>query len=292
MLRPLSIALLLCGTGLPLAASAEFNPGEAEVYLAATQTPEENMATQGSGGGVLSASAPDDPGNKTCQDCRTQEVTEGSLPKLGRTIYIFGNLSYNCYRMDDVNQFIAGQNQANTLTLGNIGSGGGDNFGAGFWLTDNLALGFEIGSLYAATSSRNEGFRENLNLPAVESGLFLKVGRRFWDHLILSAGGGFYSLNLDGASLVSYNRALAPYDYSVTRIYGYTYSTKALGSAEVMLAPHVGLGLDVGYRWAVIENQRICADGQRSSLLNPDGSKLDIDYSGLFVNTGLRFYFK
>jgi hypothetical protein len=294
MFKPGAVVLVLGLVGLPaMSGAVELVPADTDAsqvtdnQVAEGEQPAATMKGQPA---PVAVEATEDKISRSC-DGRCEAGSE-EMPRLAKTVYLFGNLAYNRYRMDDVNQFVSGQNETNHLTLGDISSGGGSNFGGGFWLTNHLALGFEIGSLYASTTSRNNGFRETLNLPAVESGLFAKVGKRFWNHLILSAGGGIYGLNLEGASLVDRNRALAPYDYSVTRIYGYTFSTKAFGSAEIMLAPHVGLGVDVGYRWAEIQNQKIHLDGDRSSaLLNPDGSKMNIDYSGLFVNTGLRFYF-
>ena len=221
----------------------------------------------------------------------------GAGPELhlaGRWL-VFGDAGDSAYAMTDVNaalgvrnQLMSGLGQAMApLVAGGLTYGGG----AGYWVTDYFQAGAEAESLRVGSVSGNSAIGLDWNFPAVELGGFVRFGGFAWNRLLITGGIGVYYIGLVQAAVAFYNNGFgAPdehYAYS-----GSAVGVKIMAGADYFLSDTLALGLDVGYRVADI--QQVLASGEgldQALVVNDDGSRFSIDYSGVYLRGGVKLYF-
>jgi hypothetical protein len=217
---------------------------------------------------------------------------------LGRRFGIFGNLGYAATAMGDVNQYeidainsaMAAQHITGSLSdiTGGVTLDGGWQYG----INDNFLIGMDLQYQWIQTQTTFKNTRapyDSLDLeytfPLSSVGFFIKGMEPLSNRFFLTAGGG-----------VDYHYAygtLSAHDTLGNSIYDTLSSSgfgfKLMGGAQVFFSPYVGLGLDVGYRYAVLDNL-VTSDGTVLKVGNPRRN-MRLDYSGAFFRIGLNVFF-
>ncbi len=227
------------------------------------------------------------------------EQSETSLQdnqKLGGSWVLLGNLGYAVQAMKDVNGMIESNNQYfsdHGLQTGFLISGGfAGSLGFATWVTDFLQVGGELGFLEAKSSSGSYAIGEDDNFSGQEAGAFLKLGGMVAENIAVMGGFGVYSIGLSGASIKLYFQGLG-YSNLTLDLTGQTTGYKFMAAADYRLGPTFALGVEAGYRIAVVTDIKVNGGPYHDAgIINPDGSKMKADYSGLYVQSGLRLYFR
>ncbi len=212
------------------------------------------------------------------------------INSVGRRYCAYGNLGYNMYSLNDVNELLDLSNAFFVLAGGTPTPkiAGGFNFtlGAAYGISDYAIVGFEYGGLTAQTENEPlPGVTQAVNIPAGEIGFFLKLALPLQNIFLLTAGAGMYNLSLlDGIYEVE-----DPVAYFSDTFSGSTLAYKVMGGGEVFFNEQFSLSADIGYRIAKITE---VTDASESVIwTNPDGSNFTIDFSGFFWQAGIKFYF-
>jgi hypothetical protein len=75
------------------------------------------------------------------------------------------------------------------------------------------------------------------------------------------------------------------------RYRGQTVGCKVSGGLDLFIFGWLSLNSELGFRYACIgEVKGVQDDGTESTLHNPDGSNFTLDYSGVFIKGGIRFW--
>ncbi|MCK5218475.1 outer membrane beta-barrel protein [bacterium] len=200
------------------------------------------------------------------------------------------NFGYGSYAMNDINDFLDLSNSS-FVAFGGTPTPkivGGLNFmlGAAYGISDYMIAGFEYGGLVAQTENQPlPEVTQGIDIPAVEVGFFLKLALPMQNIFLLTMGAGMYHFSLlDGIYEVE-----DPATYFSETFSGSTLAYKVMGGGEVFLNENFSLSADIGYRIANISE---ITDASESVIwTNQDGSNFTIDFSGLFWQAGIKYYF-
>jgi hypothetical protein len=203
---------------------------------------------------------------------------------LGGKVGLFGNVGYSLYDMKEFNQEVDFTN-----SLGILGSNlnpitGGTSLGGGleYGIAEFLLLGADVNFLNIGGGKSEGSFFNSLaftiSTPAMEVGPFIR--------LVLPISDLF---NLSVAGEADWFRAMEQVQNQlVSRTFtGSTVGVKVMAGGEIFAAPWMSVGIDVGYRFAKVTELK---DGD-TVLKNETGQNSELDYSGVFYQGGLRFYF-
>lgn len=162
--------------------------------------------------------------------------------------------------------------------------GGGVQYG----ITDYLLVGAEAGSIIAQT----EGwFPMPLGptvgyiyfLPLFTAGVTAKYAWPVSDTILLTAGAGMDYLSLNGKLEIT--DSVSTY---TTQLNGTGIGAKVLAGGQLFLSEHFSLGVDVGYRLAVIPEIKD-QDGVVAKKRN--GENMTADFSGLIARLVVGMWF-
>lgn len=210
------------------------------------------------------------------------------------TLVLFGNITYENYAMGDINGLINNWNDYfdfyGGTRMSGIAGGSNLNLGAEYWLSNLILLGVEGTLMSAETSGGTSSLGAEFNLSAIELGGFIKFAELAYPH-VFSAGFGIYSVSLHNSTEYNYMRQLGYYDGYRT-FDGSVVGVKLMGGYQVILGD-IGIGVDLGYRFAKVNNIKWTASGYHDrDFLNIHGDKGSIDFSGFFVKAGIKIYVK
>ncbi len=202
----------------------------------------------------------------------------------------YGNFGYGMYALNDINNLLDLSNSSLVAAGGTptpkIAGGWNFTLGASYGISDYSIAGFECGGLTAQTENQPlPGVTQAINIPAGEIGFFLKLALPIQNIFLLTVGAGMYNLSLiDGIYKVE-----DPVAYFSETFSGSTLAYKIMGGGEVFCSEHFSLSADIGYRIAKINE--VTDASENVIWTNPDGSNFTIDFSGLFWQAGIKFYF-
>jgi len=237
-------------------------------------------------------------------------LAEGESPNsMQGKIGLFGNLGYDTYVMTDWNDAIDNNiNHADFGSLhyrgdlskitGGLTLGGGAQYG----ILDYLIVGAEVELLTAITSgtvswtnsyytSDHGSEKYDVSIPALAAGVFVKGALPLGERFLLTGGLGIESLMLNGKAKITDSTNSNPdqtIDYTGTGVGG-----KILVGGEYFFNHWFSLGVDAGYRMAKINKMHYKYENYNveGDALKDDGSNMTVDYSGLILQGGVRFYF-
>jgi hypothetical protein len=208
---------------------------------------------------------------------------------------IFGQGGIAYYAMGDYNRGMVPFNtflQAYDLKpVDPLNSGDTYGGGAAYWVTDEFSLGAQVALLKAVSGGDPfRGFHFQNDFTALEIGGFVRYGGFLSRELLGLVGVGAGSLNLSGAS---HDESWAGYGSEHYTLNGGCLAYQAFAEADYFLKPYVALGVNLGYRQAVITDVRAnSALYHDVRTVNPDGSWFKLDFSGLFLTAALKFYIR
>jgi hypothetical protein len=198
---------------------------------------------------------------------------------------------YQTYSMSDINDAIAqvntdAQTAGATGTLDDIKHGIG--FGGGLrGMNDKWIASLEYVRLNASSSADFTGsggtVTGEIKVPANGATLgatylFPSKGKMRYG---LGAGIGYYSANGSDKAITSGGAAIS------NDITGHAFGFHGMGVVDTPLSNVMHFEVGAGYRYAKTSNVK---EGGVEAL-NADGSKAQIDWSGLMTRFGLTFYF-
>jgi outer membrane protein with beta-barrel domain len=205
---------------------------------------------------------------------------------------ISGFGGFHSYRMSDVNEQIDSVNVDPGLlggsgtTLDKISKGFGLGGGIHAWVTDAIFLSVDYERLFAKSSASgtNSGTAFDLDLNAPANAVTLS-GAYFFPmkgkiRYGLGAGVGYYK----AAASLKYSSA--SFDSS-SDVKGHAIGFHGVGRIDYPAASNVHVEVQAGYRYAKTTNIEINGD----EIVNADGSKQKIDWSGLLSRAGITYYF-
>ncbi|TMQ55683.1 MAG: hypothetical protein E6K74_02520 [Candidatus Eisenbacteria bacterium] len=212
----------------------------------------------------------------------------------GMRVGIAGFGGYQTYSMSDVNDGI-GQLNADAAAAGVTGTMDDISHGIGFggglhaWSKDNM-FSLEYNRLVASSSGDftdpSSGATATAEFKVPANGVTLGATHFFHSshktRLGLGLGVGYYSA--DGTEKVEDPSSGTTTSVDVT---GHALGFHGMGMVDSPLSPMLHLEIGAGYRYAKSTNAK--AGGVE--VLNADGSKAKIDWSGLMTRAGLTFYF-
>jgi Outer membrane protein beta-barrel domain len=192
--------------------------------------------------------------------------------------------SFATYSMSDVNNDIGNTNASlagTGLSMDGVHGGLGLGLSFGLELTDHFRLGLGYDHLSASTDVGDDTGHINYDFPANTLGLFGQYA--------FPAPGAF-SPYLGGAvGLVSEAGSVS---VVITDLGAFKGSLKGSGGlfevfagGDWWTAPRFALAGTVGYRHAKIDEIKLAGD----ILYLANGDKYSIDYSGVFVQAGIKF---
>lgn len=233
-------------------------------------------------------------------EAEASRETEGEYARtsLGGKFGIFGHLGYAGAAMGDVNRYLIDTTnkmmaayQA-TGSLSPINGGVTINGGVQYGLNDNLLIGTELfyQSLESKTTFTNtrapyETIDWTFDFPMFSAGAFLKVVEPLNNRFLLTGGVGIDYLFAFGMLLIKDSLGNRAYDTLTSSGVGF----KFMGGAQFFFARKVSLGLDVGYRYAVLDRM-VTSDGVTMQVDYPRRN-MCLDYSGEFIRAGINVFF-
>ena len=218
-------------------------------------------------------------------------ATFASSMRMGITA--FGG--YHTYSMSDVNDAIGALN-ADAAAAGATGSMSDISHGIGFggglngWMNDNTMLSLEYNRLAASRSADftdpSSGTTVSAEIKVPANGVTFGAAHFFPSshktRLGLGVGVGYFSANgKDEAIDPSSGTAVS------SDIKGHAIGFHGMGMLDSPLSPMIHLQVGAGYRYAKTSNVK----SGGVEVLNADGSKAKIDWSGLMTRVGVAFYF-
>jgi hypothetical protein len=216
---------------------------------------------------------------------------------------IFGDVGYGGFAMGDVNREIdvanQGINAAGYSSVDHINGGLTVTGGLTYGVLESLQVGAEAGYLSAQTaySSSSNSYGSpygspspgpsgpaptyNLYVPALETGVLVRYLFPVADAFSLTG-----TLGLDEVFLSGYTKT----DSGTTNFTGHGFGGKLMVGGEGFLGDHFSLFGDLGYRMEKV-NEVKDSDGRVLKQSGDPGNNLTVDYSGVILQGGLRFYF-
>jgi hypothetical protein len=210
----------------------------------------------------------------------------------GRMV-VQGNIGSSMYSMQVLNDYFNRYNdmyhyysvpEAEHITSGTTYQGGVE-----YWVGPNVGLGFELENLEAKTTVGSQELGQFCDYSALELGGYIKYGGTNGP-FVYSVGLGLYSVSLYNASHYFYQHGANYYDYYAS-LRGAALGVKVFVSGMTRLTPLIGVGVDLGYRAAHIEQIKYTRrENVDERWEDQDGEKITADYSGFFFRAGLRLF--
>jgi len=186
---------------------------------------------------------------------------------------------YGSFAMTDVN------NSVNGSGMSKINGGTDLSLSAEWRPMPALEVAVDIETLLAYTSGNNYGADVDLSLPALwvgPSAYYVLPLNDQWD---LRAGGGIGYVGLVSAQETIKGGG----QYTAVDFSGSGFGARALVAADYYFTRHISLGLELGYRYAVINS--FTKDGGAAVQKNDGGGDMSLDYSGLHSKLALGYWF-
>lgn len=181
------------------------------------------------------------------------------------------------YAMGDLNDQLSGS------PMGSINGGGDISLSVDWKPMPALQVAIDVEDLMAYSSGSVAGFDENLGASAMwigPAGYWVMPFADQWN-LRLGVGLGYLALVSDQMTMSGHGQYMAV-DFT-----GSGFGARGIVAADYYFTPHVSLGLELGYRYAVISSFQ--ADG--TTATKNDGSDMKLDYSGLHDKLALSYWF-
>ncbi len=185
--------------------------------------------------------------------------------------------------MDDISQatFDFYDDPTSESRFDDVGTGFVLDLGVGSDLSPTWGMGFHWDRQWAGTSATSYDVTGDLNLNA-----HFFMARGYWHpwrpgsfNLGLVAGSGYFFT--DGSTDVRRGTV----NYGQLQLWGHGWAWDAAGQAEFRLRKKTMLQLQVGWRWAVIDQFEV----DKRPVFKDDGTRASLDYSGWQVKVGVRW---
>lgn len=209
-------------------------------------------------------------------------------------IVAFGNYASNYFAMSGVNKYLDDWDEylnyygvRSSLGLAALPAFSG---GLGYWIRDDIFAGVEGEVLSCETSAGSSQLGVDVRLRALELGVWAQVATHAAPH-VFTAGLGCYAVSLIDAweylhlNGVGYNDAYRSFR-------GSGVGFKVMAGYQVELSPEFGLGVDLGYRLAKVENVTFSAAGYQDEAFMYRNERIAFDFGGFYARAGLRLYFQ
>lgn len=209
-------------------------------------------------------------------------------------IVIFGSVPSAAFSMAQVNAYLNDWDEFLNYygVRSSLGLAAQSTFtgGAGYWVSDAVFAGLEGEVLSCETSSGGDQLGVDFRARALELGGVVQVGTHVPPHVFMAGLGGYSVTLIDAWEYLHLNAV--GYSDAFRVFHGSTLGLKFMAGYQVELAPFFGLGVDLGYRLAAINDVTFTADNYQEEPFIYAGDPVNLDFSGFYVRAGLRLYFQ